>query len=339
MNATIKDVARLAGVSISTVSNTLNGSKYVSPEKQSAVMEAIRTLGYVPNINARLLKSRRTGNIGLFLPYIDGPFYTSLIQEIYHACADFGYAMFTHVARDFDSQQTAAAMLSCNIDAAIVLNDHLHNNEISALAARGLPLVFKDRRVTQKGVSCILLDNRHGTEQQVAYLAHTGHRRIAYLRGLDNHDGAERYEAFLQAMAASQLPVDETLILDGQFNRRVAYNCVYNLMRTQRVPLPDAILCANDEMAFGCLSALTDMGYSVPRDVSVLGFDDMGAEMCTPPLTTVSYSMRDFARQAVEEAVRLITDPESEGRCQTLATELVLRKSVSFRYGDVPDLQ
>ena len=338
MDATIKDVARLAGVSISTVSNTLNGSKRVSPEKQEAVMEAVRQLGYVPNINARLLKARRTGNIGLFLPYIDGPFFTSLIQEIYHACADFGYGMFTHVAREFDSQQTAATMLSCNIDAAIVLNDHLLDSEISMLCSRGLPLVFKDRRISQRGVGSILLDNST-TEQEVAYLAHTGHKRIAYLRGRNNHDGNERYEAFLRGMAAVQLPVDEAFILEGEFAYKVAYNCVYSLYRGPKSATPDAILCANDEMAFGCIAALTDMGYAVPRDVSVLGFDDMGAATCVPPLTTVSYSMRNFAHMAVEEAVRLIADPKSEGDCRILPTEMVLRKSVSFRYGDIPDIR
>lgn len=339
MDAKIKDVARLAGVSISTVSNALSGRKNVSPEKQAAVMAAVQQLGYVPNINAQLLKSRRTGNIGLFLPFIDGLFYTSLMQEVYHACTEFGYGMFTHVAQDFDSQKTAATMLSCNIDAAIVLNDHLLDEDIATLTARGLPLVFKDRRIAQRGVSSIVLDNYNGTEQQVAYLAHTGHRRIAYLRGLNNHDGNERYDAFLQAMAAAQLPVDETLIMEGQFARKVTYNCVYHLLRTQRTPLPDAILCANDEMAFGCLSALNDMGYSVPRDVSVLGFDDLGAETSVPPLTTVGYSMRDFARHAVEEAIRLATNPQSEGACTVLATELRLRNSVTFRYGSVPDLR
>ena len=338
MDATIKDVARLAGVSISTVSNTLNGRKRVSPEKQAAVMEAVRQLGYVPNINAQLLKARRTGNIGLFLPYIDGPFFTSLIQEIYHACADFGYGMFTHVAREFDSQQTAATMLSCNIDAAIILNDHLLDSEISMLRSRGLPLVFKDRRISQCGVSSILMDNS-STEQEVIYLAHTGHKHIAYLRGRNNHDGNERYEAFLRGMAAVQLPVDESLIMEGQFAWKVAYNCVYSLYQYPKPVMPDAILCANDEMALGCIAALTDMGYSVPRDVSVLGFDDMGAATCNPPLTTVRYSMRDFAHMAVEEAVRLIADPQSEGNCRILPTEMVLRKSVSFRYGDIPDIK
>lgn len=339
MDAKIKDVAQFAGVSISTVSNTLSGRKPVSPEKKAAVMEAVRRLGYVPNINARLLKSRRTGNIGLFLPYIDGPFYTTLLQEVYHACAESGYAMIMHVDWDADSQSVAANIQACNIDAAIVLNDRLRDEDASTLVKRSLPLVFMDREISLPGVGSITLDNRTGTEQQVAYLAHTGHKRIAYLRGPDNHDGSERLEAFRQAMEAAQLPVDDALVMDGQFARKVAYNCVYYMMRSQRDNPPDAILCANDEMALGCLDALNDLGYAVPRDVSVLGFDDMGAESCTPPLTTVSYSMRDFARMAVEEAIRLIGDPQSNGLSQALKTELRLRNSVSFRYGDIPDLK
>lgn len=339
MDAKIKDVAQFAGVSISTVSNTLSGRKPVSPEKKAAVMEAVRRLGYVPNINARLLKSRRTGNIGLFLPYIDGPFYTTLLQEVYHACAESGYAMIMHVDWDADSQSVAANIQACNIDAAIVLNDRLRDEDASTLVKRSLPLVFMDREISLPGVGSITLDNRTGTEQQVAYLAHTGHKRISYLRGPDNHDGSERFDAFRQAMEAAQLPVDDALVMDGQFARKVAYNCVYYMMRSQRDNPPDAILCANDEMALGCLDALNDLGYTVPRDVSVLGFDDMGTENCTPPLTTVSYSMRDFARMAVEEAIRLIGDPQSNGLSQTLKTELRLRNSVSFRYGDIPDLK
>lgn len=339
MDAKIKDVAQLAGVSISTVSNALSGRKKVSPEKHAAVMEAVRQLGYVPNINAQLLKSRRTGNIGLFLPFIDGIFYPSLMQEIYHACTEQGYGMFTHVAQDFDSLKTATTILSCNIDAAIVLNDHLLDQEIATLTARGLPLVFIDRQITQQGVSSILLDNRNGTQQQVAYLAHTGHKRIAYLRGRDNYDGNMRYAAFLEAMAAAELPVDPALIMDGQFSSKLAYNCVYCMLSAQRNALPDAILCANDEMAFGTIQALTDLGYSVPRDVSVVGFDDLGADTCTPPLTTVGYPMRDFARLAVDEAVRLLADPRSNGACMIQPTELRLRNSVSFRCGDVPDLK
>ena len=339
MDAKIKDVARLAGVSISTVSNTLSGRKPVSAEKKAAVMEAVRQLGYVPNINARLLKSRRTGNIGLFLPFIDGPFYTTLLQEVYHACAENGYAMIMHVDWDADSQNVAANIQACNIDAAIVLNDRLRDTDAATLVKRSLPLVFMDREISLPGVGSIVLDNRMGTEQQVAYLAHTGHRRIAYLRGPDNHDGKERYDAFCQAMATAQLPIDDELVMDGHFDRKVGYNCVYYMMRNQRVTPPDAILCANDEMALGCIDALNDLGYAVPRDISVLGFDDMGADNCNPPLTTVGYSMRDFARLAVEEAIRLIGDPQSTGLCQTLDTAIRLRNSVSFRFGDFSNLK
>ena len=140
-------------------------------------------------------------------------------------------------------------------------------------------------------------------------------------------------------MAAAQLPIDDALVMDGQFDRKVGYNCVYYMMRSQRAALPDAILCANDEMALGCIDALNDLGYAVPRDISVLGFDDMGVDNCNPPLTTVSYSMRDFARLAVKEAIRLIGDPQSMGLCQTLNTAMRLRNSVSFRFGDFTNLK
>ncbi|MBE5790742.1 MAG: LacI family transcriptional regulator [Clostridiales bacterium] len=332
MDVKIKDVAQLAGVSISTVSNTLSGRKNVSREKQAAVMEAVRKLGYVPNINAQLLKSRRTGNIGLFLPFIDGLFYTTLMQEVYHACTEKGYGMFTHVARDFDSQKTAATILSCNIDAAIVLNDHLLDSEIETLTARGIPLVFKDRRIVQKGVSSIVIDNQGGTMLQVNYLAHTGHKKIAYLCGVPNHDGNERKEAFKKAMKNVRLPVTDELIMEGQFSRRVAYNCVHAIMHRSDIPRPDAILCANDEMAFGCIDALKDMHISVPKDISVMGFDDLGAEACLPALSTVGYSMRDFAYQAVEEAVRLIHDPMSDGVLKMLETQMKIRSSVALRF-------
>lgn len=338
MDAKIKDVAKLAGVSISTVSNTLSGRKKVSEDKQAAVMEAVRSLGYVPNINARLLKSRRTGNIGLFLPFIDGPFYSSLMQEVYHACSDFGYGMFTHVARDFDSQETAATILSCNIDAAIVLNDHLLDPEIETLIARGLPLVCCDRNIQRSGVSSVTLDNKAGTFQQVAYLAHTGHRKIIYLRGRNNYDGDERYSAYLEAMSKAGLTVEEGSIMEGLFSRKVAYNCVYGYLMDKTKTMPDAFLCANDEMAFGCIDALKDLDYSVPRDVSVIGFDDLDTNLVTPPLTTIGYALRDFAHMAVEEAVRLIQDPSSNGVCRTLDTEIRIRNSASFRIGKVPKL-
>lgn len=334
MNIKIKDVARLAGVSISTVSNTLSGRRGVSPDKRAAVMDAVNQLGYVPNINASLLKSRKTGNIGLFLPYIDGPFYPALMQEIYHACTEHDYALVAHVARESSSRRTAANILSCNIDAAIVLNDRLKNEDIPMLTDRGLPLVFMDRPACGQGVGCVMLDNRHGVEQEVAYLNHTGHKRVAYLRGLNNHDGRAREEAFRQAMAKAGLPVDENLVMDGLFSRRLAYNCVYQMLLMGQGGPPDAVLCANDEMALGCIQALRDLNYAVPKDVSVLGFDDIGVDACDPPLTTVGYDLHQFAGLAVGEAVRLIGDPKAEGQMQIVNTELTLRKSVLFRFGE-----
>ncbi len=328
----IKDVAKRAGVSISTVSNALNGKKKVSEAKREAVLRAAQDLGYVPNINARLMKARVTGNIGLFLPYIDGPFYSALIQAVYHACARAGYAMFAHVAEGYDSRRTAATMLSCNIDAAVVLNDHLQDAEITQINERGLPIVFLDRRVRLRGTSSIVLDNEKGVTQEVEYLKHTGHERVAYLMGFANYDGMTRARAFRQAMEKFSLPVDENLIMQGAFKAEMAYNCVHSLF-SRSVDLPDAILCANDDMAIGSLRALADLGLNVPRDVSVLGFDDIGpAAAAFPALTTVQYSMPMYANMALDELMRLMRDDAPEGQILTLDTRLVVRDSVAIRY-------
>lgn len=328
----IKDVAKKAGVSISTVSNALNGGGRVSEETRRAILEAAKELGYVPNINARLMKSRRTGNIGLFLNYIDGPFYAALIPAVYHACLDNGYAMFLHVEQFFSSRRTAASILSCNIDGAVVLNDHLRDEEIAQINQRGLPLVFMDREITMKGTGSILIDNQKGVTQEVEYLAHTGHKRVAYIEGWGNHDGITRLRAFRQAMNKVGMPVDEALIMQGSFDRNMAYNST-RILYASRVERPDAIVCANDEMALGCIRALNDMDVRVPRDVSVVGFDDIPiAAQSTPPLTTVHYSMREFAGMAVSELMRLMGDREAQGQIAVTDVSLVLRDSVALRY-------
>ena len=254
----------------------------------------------------------------------------SSLTAVFHACAEHKYDMFAHVAKESDSRRTAATMLSCNIDAAVVLNDHLRDEDITMLAERGLPLVFMDRKVCFKGVSSVVLDNEQGVLREVEYLRHTGHKRIACLRGRDNYDGESRFAAFVQGMAAAGLKVDDALVMNGLFDPKVAYNCIHMLYASD-APRPDAILCANDEMAFGCLEALRDLHYAVPQDVSVLGFDNLNAETSTPPLTTVSYSMSGFARMAVGEIMRLIEQPQSPGRLMTLPTEIIIRDTVGFR--------
>ena len=181
----IKDVAQRAGVSISTVSNVLNGRRNVSPEKAQAVMRAAEELNYIPNVNAQMMKRHGTGNIGLFLSHVEGPYYAALMPALFYFCAKAGYALLIYVNDFHTSRDVAQAVLSCNIDGAIMLNGLITEEDIRLVNQRGIPMVFMDRNIRMPGTGCVLIDNGSGTHEQVEYLYHTGHRRIAYF-GVSN---------------------------------------------------------------------------------------------------------------------------------------------------------
>jgi len=328
---TIRDVARKAGVSISTVSNALNGLPNVGEETRKRVLEAAKELNYIPNLNAKLMKMRETNNIGLFLPNIHTSYYTQLIQEMYSACRVAGYAMLVHISDSYTSQRLAAAILSSNIDGAVILNEHLSDNEIDVLKEKNIPYVFLDKPVSGKKLSSVLVNNKMGITQGVEYLVHTGHKRIAFLKGTNNFDSEERYQAFLQAMSYFRLPVDKEWVLQGYFEENAAYSAVRGAL-SHLSSRPDAIFCANDEMAVGCLRALHDMKIAVPDQISVMGFDDGDAvSRCNPPLTTILNPLSKIARQSIEELLRLM-QPEEEGRMYRIDTQLVVRASCTIRF-------
>lgn len=328
---TIKDVAKRAGVSISTVSNALNGLSNVSEETREKVLESARELNYFPNINAKLMKTRKTNNIGLFLPNFNSSFYTRLVQAIYVTCENNGYALLVHISNEYPSRRLAASILSSNVDAAVVLNEHLADCDVELLRKKGIPFVFLDKSIAEDKLSSVLLNNEKGILQELEYLVHTGHKTIAFLRGTDNFDGQQRYRAFLQGMEKLHLTVYPELVQQGFFDTNAAYSAVRGAY-SHISRYPDAILCANDEMALGCIRALRDLGKRIPEDVSVMGFDDGdAAKQCSPALTTAQVSVREIGRQAVEELLRLM-DRDAQGRRICLDTRLVIRDSCAIRY-------
>lgn len=331
---TIRDVAKLAGVSISTVSNAINGAPNVGEDTRARVLAAAAELGYVPNLNARLMKTRKTNNIGLFLPNIHTTFYTRLAQAMYEACSKAKYAMLIHISDSYPSAWLVSVILSSNMDGAVILNEHLQDEHVDLLRRKNIPFVFLDKLITGDRLSSVLVDNRMGIFQGVEYLVHTGHRRIAFLGGTNNFDSQERLEAFHAAMAAFRQEVDPRLLMQGWFEEKAAYGVLRaKLMELPREALPDAIFCANDEMAVGCLRALSDSGLQVPRDVSVLGFDDWdAASRCEPPLTTIHNSLGQMGAMAVEELLRLLDQGQASSLTR-IPTRLVVRSSVALRYG------
>ncbi len=325
---TIKEVAAEAGVAISTVSKVLNGVQTVRPDTRAAVEKAMERLNYIPNANARSLKGRRTDVAGLFLSSIQGDFFSALAQAVHLRCRAEGYQLNIYVSSENVSEEIAGMMLSSGVSGAIVFNEALTPGDARRIRDSGMPMVFIDREDADRALSSVVIDNYAGAALAMNYLIRQGHRRIGYMHGLQGYDDARRFQAYLDVMRVHRLPVNGQWVLQGCFEEAIAYGEARRLF-VNGTPLPDALFCANDEMAWGVIRALRDSGVRVPETVSVIGFDDMPrAAHFIPALTTVRSPVTELGRRSACELFRLIADPDgAEGEVAKLEPTLITRDS------------
>lgn len=329
---TIKDVANESGVAISTVSNVLNNVEVVSEETRKKVLEAVEKLNYVPNMNARFLKSPKKNTIGLFLPSIQGDYYKMLMQAVHLQCRMRGYLLNIYVSNENTSEEIYGMIISSGVEGAIVLNERLNDNYIERIVQKKLPIVFIDREYTGDRMSSVVIDNVQGAVLAMEYLIKQGHRRIGYIHGVENSDDTARFDAYTGIMEKYGLIPDESIILRGYFEEVVAYSEMRVLL-LKGVQLPDAFFCANDEMAWGCIRALTEAGVKVPDQISIMGFDDNTlAPFYTPSITTIHSPVTELGNASALELIRLLQSPEPvQGTLQKLSPGLVIRDSCKFR--------
>jgi LacI family purine nucleotide synthesis repressor len=329
---TIKDVAKESGVAISTVSNVLNNVNVVSEETRKKVLDAVEKLNYVPNMNAKFLKSNKKNTIGLFLPSIQGDFYKTLMQAIHIQCKLKGFLLNIYVSNDNTSEEIYGMIISSGVVGAIVLNECLSDQYIDRIASTEMPIVFIDREFSGINMSSVIIDNAEGATVAIEYLVRQGHRRIGYIHGIYNYDDEMRFNAYLNVMKKYSLPIDESIILRGYFEEAVAYSEMRVLL-LKGIEMPDAFFCANDEMAWGCIRALTEMGLRVPDDISVMGFDDNTlAAYYTPSITTIHSPVVELGNTSALEIIRLIQQDETvQGGITKLSPNLVVRDSCKFK--------
>ncbi len=334
MITTIKDVAREAGVAISTVSKVLNGVETVRPDTRQAVQDAMKKLNYIPNINARALKGRRKDTIGLFLSSIQGEFFTNLAQAIHMQCSIAGFMLNIFVSNEKNtSDEICARILASGVAGAIVFNEKLSISAVGQIAACDTPLVLIDREYAGESISSVVIDSYAGVTLAMNYLIHQGHRRIGFMHGLPSYDDDQRYRAYCDVMRHNHLPIQEQWLLHGYFEELLAYGEMRRMF-LRGTPLPDAFFCANDQMAWGCITALKEAGIGVPEQVSVVGFDDVGqAATYVPALTTVHSPVNELGKQSMLELLRLIraeAEP-AEGAINKLQPTLMARASCRLR--------
>jgi LacI family purine nucleotide synthesis repressor len=329
---TIKDVAKEAGVAISTVSNVLNQVDVVSEEKKQKILAAVEKLKYVPNMNAKFLKSNKRNTIGLFLTSIQGDYYRMLMQAVHLQCRLKGYLLNIYISNENTSEEIYGMIISSGVEGAIVLNERLHNEYINRIALTKMPIVFIDREYVGERMSSVIIDNIEGATQAIEYLIKQGHRRIGYFHGIYNFDDDARYQAYLNVMKKYSLPIDENIILRGYFEEAVAYSEMRVLL-LKGIELPEAFFCANDEMAWGCIRALTDAGHKVPEEICVIGFDDiMLSSYYTPALTTIHSPVTELGNVSATELFRIMAEEEQvTGKIIRLNPSLVVRDSCKVR--------
>ncbi|MBO5057453.1 MAG: LacI family DNA-binding transcriptional regulator [Lachnospiraceae bacterium] len=326
---TIKDVAREAGVSISTVSNALNGVDVLHPDTKQHILEVADRLHYIPNLNGRNLKSQATKVIGLFLTSIKGPYYGVLADSIYQSCKKNGYELNIFISDKADNMMTN--ILGKRIDGAIILNEFVREKEIGILLENEVPIVFIDREQLGENVSSVVFDSYHEGELAAKYLLELGHTTFGYMRGVENNfDNSERLRGFQNILGKAGITLQEDYILNGAFEREAAYNSMKDFLELGK-PLPEAIFAANDESAIGTITALMEEGIKVPEQVSIMGCDDIeAAQLIKPSITTIRTSFEKQGILAVNHLIALIKGEEG-GCIEVLHGRIIPRESTCPR--------
>ncbi|MCU0315546.1 MAG: LacI family transcriptional regulator [Fimbriimonadaceae bacterium] len=334
MTASIKDIARKVGVSVSTVSYALNnGPKPVAPQLKQRILDAAKDLDYYPRHLARSLKRKKSDVIGFIHSHMTfdimrSPAIHEVIVGISNACQEQGkdLLIYTHSDR-LEDQGLLSMILDGRVDGVIIFAPENQEEIFQTLDRRNFPYAILLGE-TSEDRFCYSVDNRHGVEMAVNHLANLGHTKIGHITGrLSLYDGLERDRAFKDALRDRNLPVVDHWVQSGNFEYQVSYSVALDML--QLPDKPTAIFASNDVMARATIDAARTLGLSVPTDLSVVGFDDTEVpNLGAPALTTVRQPLENLGRKALEAVVQ-IAEGNSVPRPELIQTTLIVRESTA----------
>ena len=335
----IRDVARHAGVSIATVSRTINAVPTVDKELAARVQRSIQELNYFPNTQARSLVSGRSRLLGLLISEITNPFFPELIRGFEDSAVEHNYELLIG-STNYDPRRLEVCirrMVERNVEGVAVMTFGIEAPLLDELVSRNIPMVFVDMPVHGLHAEALLVDYQIGIREAVEHLHKLGHRRIAFITGPMRQRTCQlRKDAYVEAMQECGLPVPESLIITGDHTLLGGVDAAARLLKMKS--RPTAVLCSNDMTAIGVLRHLAAEGVRVPEDVSVVGFDDIQlADYVYPPLTSVRMSRDDLARGAFALLRGIIEQPQTPTRRSVhIPTRLVVRESTGRVPGKAP---
>jgi len=331
----MRDVARLAGVSVGTVSAVINDKSGVSARLSQRVQEAMAALDYHPNQVARSLKVRQTHTVGMVIPDATNPFFADVMQGVEDEASREGYSIiFCNTKEDRNLERRNLSMLfSRRVDGVLLAPADSHAAE-DRLTQQRFPIVFFDRIPLRFSGSAVVTDNFGGAYQASRHLINLGHERIAIIAGrLDMTNGLDRLEGFRKALQEAHLALRDEYLQKGDFQLESGYRCGIALLRLPQPPT--AIFCCSNKMTLGLMRALGELRIPCPERVSVLGFDDFEwAASFSPRLTTVAQPTHEMGKKAMAMLLGKMQHKKPEnGSCSDevviLKTELRVRDSTA----------
>ena len=327
----MNDIARVAGVSIATVSRVLNHNGNVSEATRSRVLKAMKDMKYHPSRVAQRLRSKSVSShmLGVLIPDIENPFYVDVLRGIEETAYKRNYAiiMCNYGQNEKKEKLYLQILQSEAIDGLIAAPARENDPQLKKMVREGLPVVCVDRGLESEDVDIVLVDNREGAFKAVDYLIESGYKRIAFISGLITIPTSRQREAgYRDAHIRHRLPLDETLIKHGDSKYESGKRLCRELLSMPDPP--DGIFAGNNLITLGALETIHSMGLRIPQDIAIIGFDDMvWSNSLNPPISAVRQPAWEIGKRAGELLIQRIEEPGRPFIQMILGTELMKRSS------------
>jgi DNA-binding LacI/PurR family transcriptional regulator len=327
---TIKDIAKIANVSHTTVSRALNDSSLIKPGTKKRILEIASQLNYIPNYNAKSLVLQKSYTIGLFFTSINSGTSSSFFVETVKGVNRIINENYNLYIKGIDDLVDYSFVHNKRFDGIILMSQsELDDDFIYHTTQQNIPLVVLNREVKTNTITNILSNDQEGSYQAVKYLIKQGHKDIAIIEGIKGFQSSmERREGYLKALIHHHIPIRHDYIIQGNYDMESGQKAMESLLSLPNPPT--AVFCSNDDMAIGALNTVFAKGLRVPEDISFIGFDDIEfAKYTNPPLTTVKRPVEKISSLGAEKILEAIKKEEFQGEKIFVDTELVSRQSVS----------
>ncbi|MCL4377722.1 MAG: LacI family transcriptional regulator [Actinobacteria bacterium] len=328
---TIKDIAKIAGVSTMTVSRAINNEKYVKAETKDKVFKVISEYGYEPNFFAKSLKSRKSKTIGLIICDIENPYYSRLAKGVIDIAesSDYNVIVCNSKYKAELSERYINMLIKKGVDGVLIATVDVNNELINKLNMRDIPFVLVTRKLDLPGINYITNDDYLGGRIAAEYLVGLGHKKIFFLKAANVWGANERIRAFTDVLKENDIYYDDSYFSDYLENLEQSYNATKKFLSDKKSKDFTAIIGGNDFLAIGAMEAIIESGLNIPDDISLIGYDNLNiTSILKVPLTTVKQPKLRFGELATIRIIKMI---ENHGKTKLKPQKLVIKPELVIR--------